>query len=148
MSRARRRRWRNRGRAARPPVGVGAPDPTGIALGGGLPPGGRRAGVLAHRYEAKLIGLESRQYTGWLAAGRYAPHTEGGFRAPANKTLLLLANGFVARRGLRRARALGRTEEPRRSGREWRGRPRSWRMAAHGSQQGKRPHVHIADRAG
>ena len=90
-------------------MGVGAPDPTGIALGGGLPPGGRRAGVLAHRYEAKLIGLESRQYTGWLAAGRYAPHTEGGFVAPANKTLLLLANGLLARRGLAQARKLGRT---------------------------------------
>jgi len=90
------------------PVDVGAADRTGIALGGRLPPGGRRAGVLAHRYEPKLIGLESRQYTGWLADGRYAPHTEGGFRAPANKTLLLIANGFVARRGLKRARALGR----------------------------------------
>jgi hypothetical protein len=90
------------------PVGVGAADPAGIALSGRPPPGRRRAGVLAHRYEAKLIGLESRQYTGWLADERYAPHTEGGFRAPANKTLLLLANGFIARRGLKRARALGR----------------------------------------
>jgi hypothetical protein len=90
------------------PVDVGAADRAGIALAGRLPPGRRRAGVLAHRYEPKLIGLESRQYIGWLADGRYAPHTEGGFRAPANKTLLLLANGFVARRGLRRARALGR----------------------------------------
>jgi hypothetical protein len=97
------------------PVAVGAADPTGIALSGRLPPGGRRAGVLAHRYEAKLIGLESRQYTGWLAGARYAPHTEGGFRAPANKTLLLLANGLMARRGLRRARALGRAQESRRS---------------------------------
>ena len=31
----------------------------------------------------------------------YAPHTEGGFRAPANKTLLLLANGLMAKRGLK-----------------------------------------------
>jgi hypothetical protein len=90
------------------PVSAGAAEGAGIALSGCLPPGERRAGMLAHRYEAKLIGLESRRYTGWLADGRYAPHTEGGFRAPANKTLLLLANGFMAQRGLKRARALGR----------------------------------------
>jgi hypothetical protein len=34
----------------------------------------------------------------------YAPHTEFGFRAPGNKTLLLLANGLLAKWGLRRAR--------------------------------------------
>ena len=31
-----------------------------------------------------------------------------GFRAPANKTLLLLANGLLAKRGLRKARRAGR----------------------------------------
>jgi hypothetical protein len=75
-----------------------------------LPPGGRRAGLLAHRYNAQLIGLEARGCTGWMTAGEdgmealYAPHTEFGFRAPANKTLLLLANGLLAKRGLRKAR--------------------------------------------
>ena len=49
-----------------------------------------------------------RQYTGWLDGDNYTPHTERGFRAPANKTVLLLANGFMARRGLRQARAAGR----------------------------------------
>jgi hypothetical protein len=90
------------------PVDVGEAAASGIALSGPLPPGGRRAGVLGHRYEAQLIGLETRQYTGWLEDGVYAPHTENGFRAPANKTLLLLANGLMARRGLRQARAAGR----------------------------------------
>ncbi len=90
------------------PVRIGAPGPTGIKLGGRLPSGGRRAGLLAHRYERRLIGLETRQYTGWLQDGSYAPHTEGGFRAPANKTVLLLANGFLAKRGLAKARAQGR----------------------------------------
>jgi hypothetical protein len=90
------------------PVTVGAEDPSGIALDGPLAGGGRRAGVLAHRYEPKLIGLETRQHTGWLQDGVYAPHTENGFRAPAHKTLLLLANGLMARRGLKQARALGR----------------------------------------
>ncbi|MEA2199946.1 MAG: hypothetical protein QOI89_542 [Solirubrobacteraceae bacterium] len=91
------------------PVSIGDTDPSGIALEGPLPAGGRRAGLLGHRYEPQLIGLEARQHTGWLLDGVYAPHTESGFRAPANKTLLLLANGFMARRGLKKARALGRS---------------------------------------
>ena len=74
----------------------------------GLPAGERRAGLLAHDYNAKLIGLEGRQHTGWLAAdgsrGTYAPHTMSRFKAQANKTLLLLGNGFLARRGLKKAR--------------------------------------------
>jgi len=46
----------------------------------------------------------ARQHTGWLSDGTYAPHTETGFRAPPNKTVLLLANGLMARRGQRRTR--------------------------------------------
>jgi hypothetical protein len=72
--------------------------------GAGLPSGGRRAGVLGHSYEAKLVGLRARQHTGWLEDGLYAPHTVSSFRAPSNKTLLLLANGLLAKRGLRKAR--------------------------------------------
>ena len=76
---------------------------------GCCPQGGRRAGLLGHRFNAKLIGLESRQHTGWLEvdgeSATYAPHTEAGFRAPANKTLLLLGNGLMAKRGLKKARA-------------------------------------------
>ena len=80
-----------------------------------LPPGGRRAGMLAHSYRAKLIGLAARQHTGWLTVdgegARYAPHTESGFRAPANKTALLLANGLLAKRGLRKARRAAAREQ-------------------------------------
>jgi hypothetical protein len=90
------------------PVRLQGVTPNGLSLQGSLPRGGRRAGLLAHRFEPKLIGLEARQFTGWLRDGVYAPHTESGFRAPANKTLLLLANGMLARRGLKQARALGR----------------------------------------
>jgi hypothetical protein len=89
------------------PIDVGAPGAAGITLTAAdrvLPPGGRRAGLLAHDYRPKLIGLAARQHTGWLQDGVYAPHTESGFRAPANKTLLLLGNGYLARRGLKRAR--------------------------------------------
>lgn len=86
---------------------VAAAAAGGIRLSSGhpLPPGGRRAGMLGHDYRAKLVGLVSRQYTGWLEDGVYAPHTSSGFRAPGNKTLVLLANGLMAKRGLRKARA-------------------------------------------
>jgi hypothetical protein len=94
------------------PVTIGDADAAGIALRAArsLPSGGRRAGVLAHSYRAQLVGLEARGHTGWLSVGedahqgRYAPHTAFGFRAPANKTLLLLANGLLAKRGLRQVR--------------------------------------------
>jgi hypothetical protein len=92
------------------PVTVGDAGPDGIRLaaGGPLPPGGRRAGIVGHSYRAKLIGLSARQHTGWLSVADgdavYAPHTESGFRAPPNKTLLLFFNGLLAKQGLRRAR--------------------------------------------
>ncbi len=92
------------------PVTVGDAGPDGIRLSSErpLPPGGRRAGLLGHSYRAKLIGLAARQHTGWLTVGEegamYAPHTESGFRAPPNKTLLLFFNGLLAKIGLRRAR--------------------------------------------
>jgi hypothetical protein len=92
------------------PVEIGESGPGGIRITSrrALPPGGRRAGLLAHSYRPKLIGLSARQHTGWLTVDEggalYAPHTESGFRAPANKTLLLLANGLLAKQGLRRAR--------------------------------------------
>lgn len=97
------------------PVTAGSGGPDGIRLtshGAPLALGGRRAGLMAHSFRAKLIGLEMRQHTGWLAADRpdaavYAPHTARGFRAPPNKTLLLLANGLMAKKGLRDARRSG-----------------------------------------
>jgi hypothetical protein len=97
------------------PVKAGGQSEGGIALTaseGLLPAGGRRAGLLGHRFNDRLIGLEARQLTGWLevdpAAGAiYSPHTGSGFRAPANKTLLLLGNGLMAKRGLKKARRAG-----------------------------------------
>ena len=97
------------------PVRVRGADAGAVLLSaapGVLPPGGRRAGLLAHDYRAKLIGLAARQHTGWLEAGAtgdgsqalYAPHTGSAFRAPPNKTLLLLGNGYLARRGLKQAK--------------------------------------------
>jgi hypothetical protein len=92
------------------PVAVGDGGAAGIPLESDfpLPPGGRRAGLLGHSYRPQLIGLETRQHTGWLevdddGSATYAPHTEVGYKAPANKTLLLLLNGLLAKRGVRQA---------------------------------------------
>jgi hypothetical protein len=96
------------------PVDVGSQGPDGLAVSARfpLPAGGRRAGLLGHSYRPQLIGLEARQYTGWLQVGEdgrglYAPHTEHGYKAPANKTLLLFLNGALAKRGVRKARRAG-----------------------------------------
>jgi nitroimidazol reductase NimA-like FMN-containing flavoprotein (pyridoxamine 5'-phosphate oxidase superfamily) len=93
------------------PIEVERAGPDGLAVAAAvpLPPGGRRAGLLGHSYRPQLIGLEARQFTGWLevgagSSGVYAPHTELGYRAPANKTLLLFLNGLLAKRGVRKAR--------------------------------------------
>ena len=92
------------GRPVVVPVTIGAAGDDGLELTSPLlVPGARRAGLLGHRYEPQLIGLETRQYTGWLDATLYAPHTKTGYRAPANKTLLLLLNGLLAKRGVRAA---------------------------------------------
>ena len=86
------------------------------AAPGLIPGGGRRAGLVSHDYEEELRAISTRQFTGWLrsdpGADRavYAPHTEQGFRAPSNKRLLLLANGLVAKRGLKKARSEGSLE--------------------------------------
>ena len=89
-------------------VAGAGPDGIRLASGTALPRGGRRAGLLGHSYEAKLVALQARQHTGWLEDGLYAPHTASAFRAPRNKTLLLLANGLLAKQGMRKARREGR----------------------------------------
>jgi len=65
-----------------------------------LPPGGRRASLLAHAYRSQLIGLSTRTFTGWLEVSPggavYAPHTSRGFVAPPRKNLLLVLNGLLA----------------------------------------------------
>jgi hypothetical protein len=101
------------------PVTVAADDAAGVALTAAWPPpqGGRRAGLLGHSYRPKLVGLQTRQYTGWLTAGedgtiRYSPHTETGYVAPPNKTLLLLLNGAMAKRGTRAAARRARAAQP------------------------------------
>jgi hypothetical protein len=78
------------------------------AGGGPLPAGGRRAALLAHDYRHQLVGLREHHALGWLdapsggGAATFAVRSAGGFVAPPNKTLLLLVNGYLARRGARR----------------------------------------------
>lgn len=100
------------------PVSIGDGDADGVRVAAAshlLPPGGRRAGLLGHSYRAELVGLAVRQHTGWLeapsdgGAARYAPHTEGGYKAPSSKTVLLFLNGLLAKRGVRQARKRDRT---------------------------------------
>jgi hypothetical protein len=97
------------------PVELRAADARGIELAAAdelIPDGARRAGLLGHSYRPRLVGLVARQHTGWLeaggGAGLYAPHTETGFVAPPNKTLLLFFNGLQAKQGVRRARREGK----------------------------------------
>ena len=99
------------------PVRLTQTGPDGLLLAGGvqLPPGGRRAGLLGHSYNPELVGLTVHQHTGWMqvdVAGSkqcaYYPHTDRGFRAPPNKTLLLTSNGAIAKYGLWNARRAGR----------------------------------------
>jgi hypothetical protein len=93
-------------------VRLRASGAAGLELEGPLPRGSRRAGLLGHDFRPQLVGLKVRQYTGWLesdgSSGLYAPHTARSFTAPANKTLLTLVNGLVAKRGVRRARRAGK----------------------------------------
>jgi hypothetical protein len=97
------------------PVELAGHDAAGLRLvtaSGLLPPGGRRAGLLAHAYHPQLIGLATRTFTGWLqVAGDgtavYAPHTSKGFVAPPSKKPLLVVNGLFAKYGLWQARRQG-----------------------------------------
>jgi hypothetical protein len=99
------------------PVEIAGHDAAGLRLvvaAGLVPPGGRRAGLLAHAYRPQLVGLSTRIFTGWLEAGPagavYAPHTSKGFVAPPNKNTLLVLNGLLAKFGLWQARRHGAEE--------------------------------------
>lgn len=105
------------------PVAIGAVHAAGFeidATPGVLPGGTRRAGLLAHEYGNELVPIAARQLTGWLTVDEraenasYTPFTDDGFSAPANKTLVLLANGWLAKRGFHKALKSGRLDRLRR----------------------------------
>ena len=76
------------------PVQIAGNDAAGlrlVAAAGLLPPGGRRAGLLAHAYRPQLVGLSTRIFTGWLEvrrgwrrSGVRAAHVQG-FRGAAEQ---------------------------------------------------------------
>ena len=93
------------------PIQIAGHDQAGLRLVAParlLPPGGHRAGLLAHAYRPQLIGLASRVFTGWLDVtvdgAVYAPHTSKGFIAPPRKKPLLVVNGLLAKYGVWQAR--------------------------------------------
>ncbi len=95
-------------------VRVAGAEPDGIRLqaaDGLVPPGGRRAGLLAHSFARYAIGQHQYRHTGWLESGDdgilYAPHTSSGYWLPASMPLYRLAAGAVTRSGVRSARRAG-----------------------------------------
>ncbi len=77
------------------PVAVAGHDEAGLCLSvspGWLPPGGRRAGFLAHSFQAQCVGLSMRVLTGWLTGTNerraLRPHTPKGLAAPSYPSLL------------------------------------------------------------
>jgi hypothetical protein len=81
------------------------------ATAGLVPPGGRRAGLVAHTFTAHGYGQNQRKYTGWLEARAsdghfvYAPHTARGYYLPS--FAFKPAAGLATRRGYHQARRGG-----------------------------------------
>jgi len=77
---------------------------------GSVPPGGRRAGLTAHRFWPRMVGQEQRVHTGWLTsdgdAVTYAPHTRTGYRMPPSSLAYHIGCATLATR-IRGARAAG-----------------------------------------
>ncbi|MEU6936427.1 hypothetical protein ABZ943_06870 [Streptomyces rubiginosohelvolus] len=77
------------------PVEIVGRDHTGFRLlspPGLLPPGGRRAGLLAHSFRPQNVGLAMMTFTGWLTARSeteacYAPHTSTALAARGTAVL-------------------------------------------------------------
>jgi hypothetical protein len=83
-------------------AGVAGDSSAGIALTTErpLPPGGRRACLLGHSFNARGIGASVDQHTGWLEVGEeatYAPHTVQRFTSPESKLIHTLGSGLVTR---------------------------------------------------
>jgi hypothetical protein len=95
------------------PVGGASAFGAGIRLdvrAGSVPPGGRRAGLTAHRFWPKMVGQLQRVHTGWLTADGdevlYAPHTRTGYRLPPSSLAYYLGCAYIGR-GVKGARAAG-----------------------------------------
>lgn len=102
------------------PVEITGTGEHGIALrtaASVVPPGGRRAGLIAHWFSRHVLGQNQRLHTGWLRTEQpgqrlwYAPHTKQAYRLPPSKLLYRVVIGFMTRLGLRMARRAGQRFE-------------------------------------
>jgi hypothetical protein len=81
------------------------------AASGLVPPGARRAALVAHAFTRHGYGQNQRKYTGWLEVDEsgtrllYAPHTKRGYYLPS--FAFRLAAGAATRLGYYRARRSG-----------------------------------------
>lgn len=75
-----------------------------VSVSGSLP-AHRRAGLLAHWFEDRMIPQGSVVLTGWLADDRaYSPHTLAGYEMPVDSELAYeLVSALTAKFGHRRA---------------------------------------------
>ena len=95
---------------------IGETDERGIAIEtppGLVPPGGRRAGLLAHWFSRGVVGQRQQIYTGWMDAQpgssivSYSPHTRAAYRMPNSRIVYRIAAGAATRTRLRKARRAG-----------------------------------------
>jgi hypothetical protein len=95
------------------PVDVDGVRPDGLVLRPArlLPEGGRRAGLLSHRYQRHFTRQAVSSHTGWLEVRggniSYAPHTTVSYSAPGGTRTLTFAGSLGARVGLASARRRG-----------------------------------------
>ena len=98
------------------PVTVAGSEERGIVLEpppGLVPPGGRRAGLTAHRFSRNVVGQHQRIHTGWLRARpperqvAYAPHTQAAYRFPPSTLLYHTLTGLFTRLRVRQAKRSG-----------------------------------------
>jgi hypothetical protein len=95
---------------------IGATHERGIAIetpAGLVPPGGRRAGLLAHWFSRGVVGQRQQIYTGWMevqpgsSTVSYSPHTRAAYRMPSSRFVYRIAAGAATRMRLRKARRAG-----------------------------------------
>lgn len=79
-----------------------------VFTNGSVPEGVRRAGLLGHWFQHKLVGQGSVVMTGWLqvdarGAARYSPHTCSGYALPPKQAMFHLGGGLATKFGYRAA---------------------------------------------
>ena len=97
------------------PVTVAGAGTRGVELATAadlIPPGARRAGLVAHWFTRGHTGQLQYKHTGWLEAlsgdrALYAPHTDASYLLPPSRIAYRFVSGLFTRLGLRAARRAG-----------------------------------------